>query len=128
MKKQFLVVAALAILAVMYSFTATSAQVAFDLQPVPGDYDGDGVTDVAVFAPGPGVWYVKPSSLPSHAVLTMQWGTTGDIPAQGDYDGDGKTDFAVYRNSDQRMYILYSSGIVPTNLQWPPTADDEAIE
>jgi hypothetical protein len=29
--------------------------------PTPEDYDGDGVTDLAVYHPPSGLWFVKPS-------------------------------------------------------------------
>jgi hypothetical protein len=64
-----------------------------------GDYDGDGVTDVAVFRPSNGRWYVlgRPA---------VSWGLSGDVPVPGDYDGDGVTDVAVFRPSNGRWYVL----------------------
>jgi hypothetical protein len=41
--------------------------------PVPGDYDGNRTTDVAVFRPSTGTWFVLGS-------LTTNFGTTGDQP------------------------------------------------
>ena len=40
---------------------------------MPADYDGDGDTDVAVFRPSSGVWFVRNGP-------TVQFGTSGDYP------------------------------------------------
>jgi hypothetical protein len=46
--------------------------------PVPGDFDNDSRTDVAVFRPSTAIWYILNSSNGSSAF--QQWGATGDIP------------------------------------------------
>ncbi len=64
--------------------------------PAPGDYDGDGLNDAAVFRPSQGIWYVNRTT---GGFQAFTWGLLGDIPVPADYDGDGKTDFAVVRNN-----------------------------
>ncbi|MCY7346051.1 MAG: FG-GAP-like repeat-containing protein [Pyrinomonadaceae bacterium] len=59
------------------------------------DFDGDGKSDVSVFRPTSGIWYL----LQSQSGFTgVNFGIPSDLIAPADYDGDGKTDVAVYRN------------------------------
>jgi uncharacterized delta-60 repeat protein len=58
------------------------------------DFDGDGKSDVSVFRPSGGVWYLNRSS---EGFAGIQFGISTDKLASADYDGDGKSDVAVYR-------------------------------
>lgn len=82
--------------------------------PVPGDYDGDGVQDLAVFRNDTGDWFTRKVYLnncaPMDCTELIHFGAPGDVPAPGDFDGDGKTDRAVFRPSEGNWYILLSTG------------------
>jgi alpha-beta hydrolase superfamily lysophospholipase len=71
------------------------------------DYDGDGTSDLAVWRPTDGNWYIIGSS--AGAQPARQLGQAGDIPVPGDYDGDGKTDLAVWRPADGNWFVIGSS-------------------
>lgn len=90
--------------------------------PMARDYDGDGITDVAIVRRGaqtgdPQTWYIRNSS--NNTARVVNWGITGadtntfyDAPIPGDYDGDGKFDLAIYRFGtapDNNFVILKSS-------------------
>lgn len=73
--------------------------------PSPGDFDGDGVYDFAVYRDSTGYWYALNSSDSTWNV--MRFGLPGDKPVPNDYDGDGKTDLAVFRPSDGTWHIWF---------------------
>jgi hypothetical protein len=58
------------------------------------DFDGDGKTDLAVYRPSEGNWYLNRSTAGFTAV---HWGISTDVIVPGDYDNDLKTDLAVFR-------------------------------
>ncbi|MGB5013503.1 MAG: CHRD domain-containing protein [Pyrinomonadaceae bacterium] len=92
--------------------------------PAPGDYDGDGRDDFALFrANAIGAqsefWIIKSSDF---TVRYFAWGIGGDIVCARDFDGDGITDPAVFRRgasagAPSTWYIRRSSnGTVQTEL------------
>jgi hypothetical protein len=104
-----------------------------DWQPLPAprptqfDFDGDGRSDVSVFRPSEGAWFL----LRSTAGFTgLRWGLLTDLLTPADYDGDLKTDVAIWRPSEGNFYILNSfngtvrtenfglAGDVPTGGDW----------
>jgi uncharacterized delta-60 repeat protein len=76
-------------------------------QSTPGDFDGDGKTDIAVFRPSERIWYIHRSTSDYQYAY---WGLSTDKPVVADYDNDGKADVTVVR--DTGWYILRSSDSV----------------
>lgn len=66
--------------------------------PMPGDYTGDGISDLAVFRPLNSTWYIK-------NLTTDQYGLSGDVPLHGDFNFDHLADVAVYRPSDSTWNV-----------------------
>jgi len=87
------------------------------------DFDGDGRTDISVFRPADGTWYVMQSS--SNTFRAQPFGTKGDRIVPGDYDGDGRTDFAVVRtvSTGSVWYVLRSSDNLVSAVTWGLATD-----
>jgi hypothetical protein len=62
------------------------------------DLNGDCRTDVAVYRPSTGAWYIRDQ-------YSANYGSPGDKPVPGDYNGDATTDIAVFRPSTGAWYI-----------------------
>jgi hypothetical protein len=75
------------------------------------DFDGNGTSDVSVWRPYDGKWYIR-------GMTAIPWGIQGDIPVNGYYNGDSITDIAVWRPSNGRWYIR---GVGGTN--WGQAGD-----
>ncbi len=73
----------------------------------PSNFDGDAKSDLAVWRPTDGNWYIMNSS--NNAFSAQGFGQSGDKIVPGDFDGDGKHDVAVFRPANGTWYILNSS-------------------
>lgn len=89
------------------------------------DYDADGRTDLSVFRPSTGDWYIQRST---QGALGLHWGIATDKPAAADYDGDFKSDIAVWREAGASyFYILRSASSTVQIEQFGITGDSPTI-
>jgi uncharacterized delta-60 repeat protein len=72
----------------------------------PFDFDGDGKTDLAIFRPAPGEWWINRSS--NASTYAFQFGASTDKIVPADYTGDGRTDVAFFRPSTGQWFVLRS--------------------
>lgn len=92
------------------------------------DFDGDGKTDLSVFRPTEGNWYLNRSAA---GFLVINWGISGDVLVPGDFDGDNKTDTAIFRATNTAgaadFYVLNSNGFVVSGVEWGSPEDVPVI-
>lgn len=82
--------------------------------PVTGDWNGDGIDTVGVFAAGQ--WFLDTNGdgtwQPDDEIFS--YGQLGDLPVVGDFDGDGIDELGIYR--DGHWYIdLNHNGIIDSD-------------
>ena len=86
-------------------------------KPAPGDYDRDGVTDIA-FKDINGVWMIDFAANGFGSIdrrIGFRGGTT--IPVPGDYDGDGTLDLAVVDSSGFWLIDYAANGFTTWDVQ-----------
>jgi hypothetical protein len=79
----------------IYTTSATSQPPAAQNSRTFADYDGDGKTDLSIFRPSDGNWWINRSS--DSATRVYQFGQSTDRIVPADYTGDGKNDVAFFR-------------------------------
>ncbi|MBS1793312.1 MAG: VCBS repeat-containing protein [Acidobacteria bacterium] len=86
------------------------------------DFDGDGLSDFAVFRPQTnGVWYVLNN--PATNASYRYYGAGTDLLAPADYNGDGRTDYAVFRPSNGTWYISDALTFAETTVNFGQSGD-----
>ncbi len=72
-------------------------------QPVSGDWNGDGVSNIGVFRDG--LWYLDldGDGRWSAADDVVEYGRQGDVPVVGDWTGDGTDKLGVYRQGEWHL-------------------------
>jgi hypothetical protein len=76
---------------------------------VNGDFDGDGIDDLAIFDDNTGRWFIRKVS-GDVIGWDVNWGWPGVTPLSGDFDGDRIDDLAVMDGLSAEWYIREVSG------------------
>jgi hypothetical protein len=87
----------------------------------PFDFDGDGKTDISIFRPSNGQWWIYRSS--SSSTFAATFGNSADKIAPADYTGDGKADIAIWRPSTGEWFILRSENLTYYSIPFGTSGD-----
>ena len=70
------------------------------------DFEDDGRTDIGIFRPNGGEWWIYRSAFAN--TRAFQFGSSTDRIAPADFTGDGRTDIAFWRPGTGEWYVLRS--------------------
>ena len=73
--------------------------------PVMNDYDGNGISELAVYDNNIGNWYAYNLQTGQAIIWERAWGWPGAGTVPGDYDGDAFSDMAVYDQNTGYWYV-----------------------
>jgi hypothetical protein len=88
---------------------------------VPGDYDGDGASDIAIYRAG--MWFVLQSQSGFLTGLSYSLGSATEIPVPDDYDADGRTDIAVFNPATGVWRFVKSTTGTTMTATWGTSGD-----
>lgn len=110
------------------------ADMSKNIEYITGDFDGDGLTDLAAVDKKANKCFIQSSKTGKRGIENIKWGapiknmTVNHTIITGDYDGDGKTDIGVVDRA-KGLWTIISSGtgepiVSPTDLtetwnNWP---------
>jgi hypothetical protein len=80
------------------------------------DFDGDGRSDMVMYRPSTGEWFVRSSRSEFALVQVLRLGAQSDRPVPGSYDADANADAAIYRSGTWMILPSTSGYAAPTNL------------
>jgi len=82
------------------------------------DYAANGASDLAVFDPADGNWFVRDVA-GATPLYDVNWGWSNVEAVSGDYDGDGIADLAIFDQATGRWFIRTIRGeILAWNVNW----------
>lgn len=100
--------------AIVLQTVATGRNVTFSLAGgledvlVPGDYDGDGHDEIALWQRSTHTWYWRHA--PDGLVTQAVFGTDTSVPVPADYNHDGRLDLAYWEPMQQKIFVSFSHG------------------
>ena len=88
---------------------------------VPGDYDGDGYDEIAIWQRTNRTWYWRRA--PDGPISQATFGSATGLPIPADYDSDGRLDLAYWEPLEGKIYISFTLGrSVDRTVAVPPHA------
>lgn len=77
------------------------------LIPIEGDWEGDGITTIALYDPSSAVFYMRSDNIADSTtqITAFQYGQPGWIPVAGDFNGDGIDSIGAYDPNTAFFYL-----------------------